>query len=542
MSGKNIRLSVYRKWVDMWLSIPFVNHVDSTAPPRFNAEDIAFLFSNENIHQLQDDKLLHQIVRGVRLQILARRVVLGGKIPPSCEETDILSQHYDSRTDCTCTGLYPVPQDATVDMMLKETECGVIRKMIRASEVVIQREDEWNKRNLFTTEKLQKAITELILSHSDKQTAPSFCHGSVTALPEVKAPDRRPSTRYDSDSSTHNRLYPTYEQVKLCADAKYFFAMACGAGYLDEGLLQAIADSGNDVLIGDYCEAADEETIALLQRVGGAAMMFLKLSTLAGVLTDWQFDNHVASTIQFRVLGYYRDHARANIPGGLYGSRMTGNNVHRHIDVAIYIGTMAASVATGAEITEKEYMRLTSVCSLINDLIDFRSDTMRKQRENTVLRGIRGCICRYLDGLISSCVEQAYDVIQSSPLSAIVVMSFCNWAVMASHHKLYELVRGMSTVKSYPTCKYASVTGGRYQQLLKALAVYSTIGDDGPRVTKTRAEMDAHYYLYRSSPKSHLAWLADSARNLLNPVTLRTIVDVVHFVWQGEIGDVGYCP
>jgi hypothetical protein len=49
--------------------------------------------------------------------------------------------------------------------------------------------------------------------------------------------------------------------VKLCADAKYFFAMACGAGHLDEGLLRAIAESGNDILIGNYCEAADAKTI-----------------------------------------------------------------------------------------------------------------------------------------------------------------------------------------------------------------------------------------------------------------------------------------
>jgi hypothetical protein len=54
--------------------------------------------------------------------------------------------------------------------------------------------------------------------------------------------------------------------------------------------------------------------------------------------------------------------------------------------------------------------------------------------------------------------------------------------------------------------------------------------------------MDMKYHLYRSSSKSHLAWLANSTRSLLDPVTLRKIVDVVHFEWQGQIGGMEYCP
>jgi hypothetical protein len=124
----------------------------------------------------------------------------------------------------------------------------------------------------------------------------------------------------------------------------------------------------------------------------------------------------------------------------------------------------------------------------------------------------------------------------------MVVTSFCNWAVMASHHKLFELVRGVRGVRHNPICDYASASEGTYQQLLVALAEHGTLGDDRPQVTRRRAEMDMKYHLYRSSAKSHLAWLADSTRSLLDPVTLRKIVDVVHFEWQGQIGDVEYCP
>lgn len=66
-------------------------------------------------------------------------------------------------------------------------------------------------------------------------------------------------------------------------------------------------------------------------------MAFLKLCNLAGIISDWQFDSNVAQTIQFGVLGYYRDHSRARRPGGVYGSYMNSVLSHRYIDLAIYV-------------------------------------------------------------------------------------------------------------------------------------------------------------------------------------------------------------
>ncbi|KFX86534.1 hypothetical protein O988_09520, partial [Pseudogymnoascus sp. VKM F-3808] len=139
------------------------------------------------------------------------------------------------------------------------------------------------------------------------------------SLDDIKAPDRRPSASCDTEPSVYHQLFPTNEKIKLLADAKYFFAIACGGGFCDEGLAMAVAEAANNILIADYCEAADEKSLLILQNVGAAAIAFLKLCNLAKVVTDWQFDNFAAQMIQFCVLGYYRDHSRSQRPGGIYG-------------------------------------------------------------------------------------------------------------------------------------------------------------------------------------------------------------------------------
>lgn len=64
-------------------------------------------------------------------------------------------------------------------------------------------------------------------------------------------------------------------------------------------MLWAIADAGNDILIGAYYEVADDETLATLQKVGAASMAFLKTCVLTGMMEDRHYDNLVAATIQF---------------------------------------------------------------------------------------------------------------------------------------------------------------------------------------------------------------------------------------------------
>jgi hypothetical protein len=113
---------------------------------------------------------------------------------------------------------------------------------------------------------------------------------------------------------------------------------------------------------------------------------------------------------------------------------------------------------------------------------------------------------------------------------------------MGSQHKAYEVFHGVRERKDGATCEYVSASDSSYEQLLEALGGYGTLGGSGPSVSKRRADMDLLYYGYRKSQETHTAWLADVTRSLLQPLTLRKIIDVVHFEWLGEIGDVEYCP
>lgn len=296
---------------------------------------------------------------------------------------------------------------------------------------------ELNNQGIFLADKLEAVVTEIILCNSELQPTPTTCQGALSADYPILAPSCRPNPYSDTPMDVYNELYPTVEQVKLCADAKYFFAIACGASMVSSGILHAIADSNNDILIGDYCEAADKTTLSRLQKIGAGAVAFLKLCNLGGLVTNWQCNNLTASIIQFRVLGYYRDHTRDRFPGGLWGSRMTGLMVHRQIDIAIFNGVLPASQATQEELSVEQYCQLAEACILINNLIDLRSDTMRKTRENV---GIRGNVCRYLDGLLMQCLDITVKAVRSGRTSALAVMGFCNWVVMSSHHKMFELV------------------------------------------------------------------------------------------------------
>lgn len=534
---KSLEVSAYLAWINCWLTTPSAgmrNYDDF-----LTVEEMTRAFKDKT-RFLQTDKLRH-IVVSFRHRLAAKELLLGGKVPPTCDETNIVLHRYDPRTGCECSGLYPVPSDASAESVLNDSGCLAAKRMTEVAKMVIDKEDEWNPCDLFTSKSLLDAIEELILSNKDEEPSPPTCQGPIT-LDDVEAPDRRPNPDCDTELSVFHQLYPTNEQIKILTDAKYFFAMACGGGLCDDGMAKAVAEAANNILIADYCEAADEKSMRILQQVGAAANAFLKLCTLAGIMTDWQFNNNLAVNIQFCVLGYYRDCSRARRPNGIYGSRVTELLTHRYIDLAIYVGVVNASMGIGEEITKKQYELLAEACVYVNDLADFRSDAKRKLRENVMLRGIRGNLCRYLDGSISSCLQRTVDAVKSSPVNALVVMGICNWMLMASQHKVYEIVHGVKERKDFPSCEYSSSSDGKYEQLFVALEPYGTLEACGPDVAKRRMEMDLLYHSCRSTSTASAAWLADSTRCLLNPTNLRKIIDVVHFPWRGDAGDVEYCP
>ncbi|KFY13926.1 hypothetical protein V492_02971 [Pseudogymnoascus sp. VKM F-4246] len=538
--GGSLRLNAYLAWINSWLSIPPRDPSDVQSV--MSIVEMASLFQDENLRQLLNGDKLKQVITSFRYRANSNEILLGGSVPPSCDETNILTHRYDPRTDCSCNGFYPVPNGATVEQVLQQSDCRAVKRMVEIASLVNENENDWNPSQMFTADNLRDAVAEYVLCNSEEQPRPETCRGFMSSLENIQAPDRRPSTTCDTELSVYHQLYPTNEQIKLLTDAKYFFAIACGAGLIDEGLAKAVAESANNLLIADYCEAANKRSLLMLQEVGAAAVAFLKLCNLAGVISDRHFDNHIAQTMQFSVLGYYRDHSRSRRPPGVYGSRMTGLMSHRYIDVGIYAGVVNASMGLGEDITKEQYNLLTEACCYIGDLVDVRSDTMRKVRENVVLQGIRGNLCEYLDELISCCLRLSAKAIKSSPVSAIVIFGMCNWALMSSEHKVYEVFHGVREKKDGVACEYVSASDGSYQQLLEALAGYETLGENGPSVSKRRADMDLLYYGYRTSPETHMAWLADTARSLLEPITLRKIIDVVHFEWLGQTGDVEYCP
>ena len=141
---------------------------------------------------------------------------------------------------------------------------------------------------------------------------------------------------------------------------------------------------------------------------------------------------------------------------------------HRHIDIANSVGVVVASLATGQQLSGAEYMKLSHGTILINYLVDFRSDTMRNQRENPVLRGVNVSVCEYLNTQVLDCLIRVTELIESKKLLAMVNMAFCNWTVMASHHKLYELTHGVHRTATGSPCRYYWID---YQYRLLVLAL-----------------------------------------------------------------------
>lgn len=535
------RLGHYQAWVDTWLTVN-LSELPADECLAIAMEEGPRWLQEKQGSTTQDNDWLSRIVSCFKSAAKARTLLLGGKVPPSCDECDVLSESFNPLVECECSGLFPV--SSTLDTAkLSMCGCKAIEHMFAVGEMVNSREDEWNSSEFFSSSGLTSAMTELALCHADTQPRPTSCRGPNDApdWPGVKAPDRKPHPHTDLSAAEYRSLYPTRERIRLGDDAKHFFAIAGGVSLVDPGVQMAIADSGNDILIGDYCEAADGEGLAALQKTGAAAFAFLKICVWSDMMTDWQLNQLIAQTVQFRAISYYRDHALPRRPKGVYGSRMTGRDVHRHIDLGMAVAIVNASIVTGKTMGADEYKDLVQTTVLISDLFDLHGDTWRNQRENVVLRGVRGNLCEYLDHLLSTVISGAADLIGRGKIFSLVIMSFCNWMLMSSGHKLHEILHGTQPKSEDRACHYHSKDNGAYGLLLQALEPYGTLGDDGPRITMTRKELQLLYAINTGLPERHIKWMADVARAVLNPDVLRRSVDIVHYQWSGELGQIDYC-
>jgi hypothetical protein len=536
------KLARYHAWTEAW------NTVQPSGLPPQKCRDIIKKEGPQWLREVDgtapaptDD--MRRLVACFKTSAKAHLILLGGNVPPTYDGCNVLSENYNAQVECDCSGLLPVSGD--LDMpALKNSSCKAVQRMIAEGETVNRREHEWNTSDLFSSKDLVSAMTELSLSNADILSSHHSCSGKHDKpnWPEVRAPDRKPDPDIDLDEHIYSSLYPTSERIRLSADAKHFFAISSGASLVDPGIQMALADSGNDILIADYCDAASKDCLTALQKTGAAAFAFLKLCVYAGMMSDTQFNHLVAQTIQFRVIGFYRDHAVTRRPQGVYGSRMTGLDAHRYVDLGSTVGVVCASLACGESMTADDYRDTVKTTALINDLVDFRGDTWRNQRENVVLRGVRGCLCLYLDGLLSDCIGGAAGLTRRGKIFALNIMAFCNWMMLSSGHKVYELLRGTRSIVTIdPPCRYQSEDSDVYEDLLAALEAYGTLGAGGPNLAMKRRDLQLLYSVYRQDPELHIKWLADAVRLMLDPKTLRRLVDVVHYQWTGEIGDARYC-
>lgn len=237
-------LHIFLAWVDAWLLFSHEQE-PSASETLLSLEELASLFKDENIHRLVSHDQLIQTIRSFKHHLADGRITFGGKKPPSCDLTDLLSQNYNPQSNCACDQAQTSQRTESVTITHRQNTCGTIRGMLNAMETVLARQDEWHGTELFTAEKLKRATNELILANTDIQATPDTCQGPGTAatLPIICAPDRRPNPGIDGSTIISNQLYPTAEQLKICADAKYFGVIACGASLCDEGLARAVADS-----------------------------------------------------------------------------------------------------------------------------------------------------------------------------------------------------------------------------------------------------------------------------------------------------------
>lgn len=142
---------------------------------------------------------------------------------------------------------------------------------------------------------------------------------------------------------------------------------------------------------------------------------------------------------------------------------------------------------------------------------------------------------------MSRCIRGAATLTRRGDIFALNIMAFCDWMLIGSGHKVFEILRGTNPVGTNRPCNYNSKNDGAYKQLLEALKLCPTLGEQGPRVTMKRKDLQTLYAKHRLSSETHILRLADVVRVVLHPDNLRQLVDVVHHPWVGKLGDVASC-
>lgn len=147
------RLQVYLAWVHTWLHHAASDEHSVESPP-LTIDTISSLFRDAtSLCQLQDPNILIDLVASFQRKFKNGEITLGATIPPSCAETNLLSEKYDTRVDCSFDGISPMSSIKDADLA-KAKDCRSVEKMLSAQQDVTERYQEWNGHGLFTVKKL----------------------------------------------------------------------------------------------------------------------------------------------------------------------------------------------------------------------------------------------------------------------------------------------------------------------------------------------------------------------------------------------------
>jgi hypothetical protein len=139
---------------------------------------------------------------------------------------------------------------------------------------------------------------------------------------------------------------------------------------------------------------------------------------------------------------------------------------------------------------------------------------------------------RYLDGLLSRCIRGGAAHQGRGKVFAldIIMCFFCNWdADEVGAQNGRDPARG-------PAAGSVAVTIGPSSTTTTTTMTIPTEHSWRPSSRTGRSEKKGP-----SISVKRKEWTADVVRLVLHQTTLRSLVDVVHYPWSGELGHVDYC-
>ena len=134
------KLAHYRAWSKAWLAVK-----PSTLPPdrclAILAEQGPLWLQGQGTTDTESMDLMHVVISCFKTATRARLVNLGGRVPPTRDEYNVLSENYDARIDCKCEGIFPASSEYD-PAQLRSCGCAAIERMFSVGDMANDKEDE----------------------------------------------------------------------------------------------------------------------------------------------------------------------------------------------------------------------------------------------------------------------------------------------------------------------------------------------------------------------------------------------------------------